>query len=207
MINHRLSKRLALLAGIAKNYSVIWDLCCDHAQLACFLKKENKDLQVYALDIQNDIIEKAKQNIGTDIHLIHADASQFIFPQSCSETLFIIAGVGSHLAIEIMKNVLSQFSEKKIHFLLCPHQDSFYLRYFLRQNKIGLVEEFWIEDRGVGYDIFLACNSLNNVQNISLVNSKMDIKFKNIVKNHLSLKKKFNTLSHIEKATYDEIFI
>ncbi|NUM58926.1 MAG: tRNA (adenine(22)-N(1))-methyltransferase TrmK [Bdellovibrionaceae bacterium] len=108
----RIQKIYSLCEGL-----FIWDICCDHSLIAILNLKENRFQKVYCIDKSFQSLEKTKKHlekIKLFNHYIREDnISEKIEIQCIDGSLLnwekvtgsvIIAGVGSHTCLKIIKS-------------------------------------------------------------------------------------------------------
>ena len=127
------------------SYENIYDLCCDHGKIGSQLHARFPSSNVILIDQVNSIIE--------DIRTLYSDipSKRFsIIKEDCtklkverkSKNLFILAGIGGQLALDIFKNISSQTSDG--HFLFCLNQGVEDFRSALIDNGQELVRDTFL---------------------------------------------------------------
>jgi tRNA (adenine22-N1)-methyltransferase len=162
-ISHRLNTILSLLSE-HRNY---WDLCCDHGQLAEAICFKFSNITVHAIDISPIVYKKLLKALESKYPLI--DTDQVIFNVNQNKLLahlgdaskyqfakngcIIIAGIGSHLMINILEHINT--FDNQFELILLPHQDPFILReYLANQTNYSSLNELVVKDQGKYYQLF-----------------------------------------------------
>ncbi|WP_425380437.1 tRNA (adenine(22)-N(1))-methyltransferase [Spiroplasma endosymbiont of Stenodema calcarata] len=167
----KLSERLLLIAKQVNDKDVICDIGTDHAMIPIYLAKGNLITKAYACDIAEKPLEQAKKKIakyqvGDIITPILADGLQGLTNikiDSC-----IISGLGSTSIFKI----LEQDCDLIDRYILCPNDDSFLLREWVKQQKYFIEKELLIEENEIIYEIIV----INKVAGQKVKNRK-DILF------------------------------
>ena len=145
------SKRIKKLSDpVSFDRLRVFDLCCDHGKigLAC----ADKTREVILIDQVFSIIESLKAtDIPGNVTLLCADATRIELkpqPYDC----FIIAGIGGHLATEILANILSQGTEGT-EIILSPHSHQEVVwEYLEHKNLLGVSYDRFV-DQGKNYEV------------------------------------------------------
>lgn len=202
----RLSPRLSQLAEMAQGYDQYWDICCDHGLLSKKLAQDHPNSEVIALDILPHL-ERVyfNKHFQDNFRFCCRDARVFDFSQDAKgKILFIIAGVGAHLALDIIENLKSLIDTKDCSLLLCIHQKSYLVREAL--SDFSLDCEYWVQDSGKEYDLFL-CKKKHELgkNGLTLFNQKMSENEKRKLLEYFQIKYE-NEKDILEKRRYLHLF-
>ncbi len=153
--NIALSKRLKAIADEVNNASGVADIGTDHAHIPIYLIQKKKADYVYACDINEGPLAKAKENIALynledKIECRLSDGLDNI-RKSEIDTL-IIAGMGGELIIDILSRGKHLRSDIK-QYILSPHSKKKELRENLRSSGFVIKSEKMIKDTSKYYNI------------------------------------------------------
>ncbi len=154
---------VCLYTGEDENRVAI-DVGCDHAKLAIYLIQSGICSHVYACDINEGPIEKAKENIGKRtlkgeplsnyIDVIHTDGFSALEDKNANRVF--ILGMGG----EVISGILgrAEFIRKsenigKIKFILQPMTSEEDLRLYLCENGYDILDEELVLDKDRVYSI------------------------------------------------------
>lgn len=159
------SKRLAAAAQLAaaklyfdeKTPYVAIDVGCDHAKLSIYLIQSGLCSYVYACDIADGPVNRAKQNIKNRkfkseslekyIQVIKTDGLHGL-ENSGANRIFIL-GMGGEVISHIIseaKFLFEKNNKQKISLILNPMTSQDYLRRYLVENGFDIYDELLIED-------------------------------------------------------------
>ena len=204
-----MSKRIKCLQSlISRDSKLIYDLCCDHGQIAWPF---NGNAEVIYVDVVPEITKKLEIKT-TDIpntEVICKDRTKLILKNP--KKTIILAGIGGELSIKILQNLIPQLLIND-EVIISAHKNIDKLRSFLKCSKLGLLEEWLIEDNGQYYEIFKM--SLNSERKISLYG---DLQFQNsnkvdqlnFLKKQISfykVKSQFNSSFEVYVKNYQNIY-
>ena len=129
---------------VPSSTEVIWDLCCDHGKIGeCFAPI----YEVHFVDQVPVIIEKLKEILSTDIPRdnIHLKSVLDLKIDNNKKNCFILAGIGSHLAIKMIEHLKKQ--KPNADFIISTHKNVFELRTYLNsQNFVAHKEKLVFEN-------------------------------------------------------------
>jgi tRNA (adenine22-N1)-methyltransferase len=182
----KMSRRLQKIdAMISQSYQHIWDCCCDHGLLGLSLLQRQAADTIHFVDIVPGILKtleddlktyygQAQNKSGWAVHctdVINLPLAKVSKAPDGDKHLIIIAGVGGELTIELMKAILSTFSNYPLEFILCPVHHNYKVREFLISRQLGLIAESLVIENKRGYEILHV--ALNASEPISRVGSTM----------------------------------
>lgn len=157
----KLSKRLREISANINDIDTLADIGCDHGKLIIDAVLSGKVKIGYAVDISKKSLQKAideakRNNISEKIYFFESDGIKCL-PENID--CVVIAGMGG---IEIA-NILSQ---KRLHskYILVPHQDTVFLRKYLKNNNYNIEKDYVVEDNKF-YDIIVCRHGENNYTN------------------------------------------
>ncbi len=148
---------------IQKIYSLcegpfIWDICCDHSLIAILNLKENRFQKVYCVDKSFQSLEKTKKHLAEIKLSTHSHRKDLISEkieiQCIDGTLLdwekingsvIIAGVGSHTCLKIIKSC-PEYKRTELTWILNPFN---YLDLFRTEIKKLFSETVSLEEHNV----------------------------------------------------------
>lgn len=156
-------------------YSIVWDLCCDHGKIGMgFLKM---GMRVHFVDRVSSIIDKlVKELKTTDIPNTHYKVQYHnilrMKDQFDKKDLIILSGIGGYL-IEQMLTKLHHVNFKG-EILICAHQNVLELRKYLSLTPHTMLDEKLIKENGKFYElILLKIGSTDSKQQVQAIGSKM----------------------------------
>lgn len=166
-----MSKRIQCIQSlVSKDNKLIYDLCCDHGQIAWPF---HYFAEVIYVDIVPAIVKRLKKKVS-DIPFVE------VLQEDCTHLkmknkykTIILAGIGGDLSIKILNNLIPQMLHSD-EIIISAHKNIDKLRAFLHKSNLGLLEEWIIEDNGQFYEIFKM--SLSSHRNITLFG---DLQFQN----------------------------
>ncbi|MCW8995458.1 MAG: tRNA (adenine(22)-N(1))-methyltransferase TrmK [Psychromonas sp.] len=170
-------------AMIARQYTHIWDCCCDHGQLGFSLLNAQAAQTVHFVDIVPKLLEQIEQtlrkywqgdNKSWQVHCTDAGKlpiKQFSGEPQTDKHLLIIAGIGGDLVIELLQSLLSVTAGYHVEYILCPVHHNYKVRQFLIKNHFMLINEALVFENKRGYEILHV--SLEARQPLSPVGSVM----------------------------------
>lgn len=157
-MNHKLSLRLQKIIDAALgNFNAIYDLCCDHGKIGMALSATDPNLKIYLVDQVDSIINDLYSYIPKKekIQILKEDCRKLeIYGQ---KNLYIIAGIGGHLAVEIFHNIKNQ--DKDATFLFCLNQSVEDLKEAIQDSGQNLISEEFFIDNEHGYYLFMTNKS------------------------------------------------
>jgi tRNA (adenine22-N1)-methyltransferase len=148
-----LNKRLSAIAELVREGAKVCDVGTDHAYLPCYLAKRGKNSEIYACDINEKPLTRAKSEIkrqGVFVTLIRSNGLEKVPP--CEDV--IIAGMGGELIAEIAEKC--PFKNTNLHLITQPmtrHED---LRRRLYKSGYAIVSEKTVRENGRIFIIILA---------------------------------------------------
>jgi tRNA (adenine22-N1)-methyltransferase len=160
----KLSKRIqTLINRIPSNTDYLYDLCCDHGEIGIAAAKIFPNTEVVLVDTVASIIETLKNKVADipadNLRIEKKDCriAKFDFKKN---TLFLLAGIGGNLGIEILENILNGRKEnpkiEDISYLCCIHQNQENFKEYLRAETDLVIESNKIlQDNNQFYEIIL----------------------------------------------------
>ncbi len=150
----RLSERLLLIAKQVNEKDIICDIGTDHAMIPIYLAKENLITKAYACDIAVQPLAHAKKNIEKYhtkeiITPILADGLTGV--SNIKIDTCIISGLGSTTILTILQLDYDLIDR----YILCPNDDPFLLREWIKKNKYFIEKELLIKENDIIYDIIV----------------------------------------------------
>ena len=151
----KLSSRLKKIAKYVDDFSNIVDIGCDHGLLDIYLVQTNKNIKVMASDVNENALNNAinnikKYNLDSKITTILSNGLDNI--DTTNIDTIIIAGMGSHTAVSILKNNLKKLKTiKKI--IIQSNNDLDFLREQVTKIGYYITKEELVKDSKIIYTI------------------------------------------------------
>lgn len=154
----KLSPRLAVIANLIPQGSVVADIGTDHAYLPVFLMTQKISPRVIAADLHEKPLAAAIElietlNYNNKIITRQGDGLRVIEPGEAD--VIVIAGMGGGTIAHILEEspeVLTSVNR----IILQPMTGASRVRIWLMENDFSIVEEELIEDDGIIYEIIAA---------------------------------------------------
>ena len=153
--------RLDILSTIPdREYSDIWDTCCDHGKLGYKLIRQFPDALIHFNDIVPHIVEKLKiklYNTPNERYTLNALDARNIKVNN-DNTLIYICGIGGKMAIEIVNDLVAN-NRNDFDLILCTHYHQYELRESLKKLHFKLIKSDLIVHQGQQYEtIYISKN-------------------------------------------------
>ncbi|MFU0251759.1 tRNA (adenine(22)-N(1))-methyltransferase [Spiroplasma sp. Moj] len=149
-----LSERLLLIAKQVNEKDIICDIGTDHAMIPIYLAKGNLITKAYACDIAAQPLAKAKKNIAkyhTEELITPILADGLTGVSDIKIDTCIISGLGSTTILTI----LQRDSDLIDRYILCPNDDPFLLREWIKKHKYFIEKELLIKENDIIYEIIV----------------------------------------------------
>lgn len=206
-------KRLDILSNIPdREYSDIWDTCCDHGKLGYKLIRQFPNSLIHFNDIVPHIVEKLKTklfNVSNHRYTLNTLDARNIKVTN-ENTLIYICGIGGKMAIEIVEDLVNSNS---IHFdlILCTHYHQYELRESLRNLGFKLMSSQLIVHQGQQYEtIYISRTRGKSISEYSEElfdkNCEKSISYFKKCMNHYSKNAKYSHLSNKIYSYYKGLF-
>lgn len=154
-------KRLDIISNYPdREYSDIWDTCCDHGKLGEGLIQHFPKSIIHFNDIAPHIVKKLEsklKNISRERYTLNTLDARKIKIRN-DNTLIYICGIGGKLAIEIVNSLVNE-NTYNFELILCTHYHQCELRKFLRNNNFKLVRSELIDHQGRQYETIYVSRS------------------------------------------------
>lgn len=150
----RLSERLLLIAKQVNEKDIICDIGTDHAMIPIYLAKGNLITKAYSCDIAAQPLAQAKKNIAkyhTEELITPILADGLTGVSDIKIDTCIISGLGSTTILTI----LQRDSDLIDRYILCPNDDSFLLREWIKKHKYFIEKELLIKENDIIYEIIV----------------------------------------------------
>lgn len=180
----KIGKRLQQIEQmISKQYTHIFDCCCDHGLLGFRLLNAQIAQTVHFVDIVPELLAQIEQTLhkywqgekqSWQVHCMDAGKlplNLFSAEPQTDKHLVIIAGVGGELMIELLQSLLPLSAHYNIEYILCPVHHNYKVRQFLIKNHFALLNESLVFENKRGYEVLHV--SLDAALPLSLVGSIM----------------------------------
>lgn len=161
-MGHRLQQ---IQKMISRQYTHIFDCCCDHGLLGFSLLNEQIAQTVHFVDIVPELLKQIEHTLqkhwqgdkqSWQVHCIDAGElpiRQFSSNPQTDNHLIVIAGVGGELMVELLQSLQPLTAEYHIEYLLCPVHHNYKVRQFLIKNHFALLDESLVFENKRGYEI------------------------------------------------------
>lgn len=177
MKNKKLSKRLkAILSFVGTPKSII-DVGCDHGLVCATLSKNKHVKKLYANDISEQCLEKARQNI-TEFGNLEKCSFDLGFGLNNFDNLKVhtclIAGMGGEEIVKILESKPKNLKIKNI--CLQPATKMIYLKRWLGEHNFKIVKDEFFEDSKIYYNFFKVKEGKNKLDEAELIFGKNNLK-------------------------------
>lgn len=157
MIN--LSERLYAAAKLAGESAIFADVGCDHGYLGLYLLEEGMTQKVYAMDVNEGPLMRARENADA---AGFGDKAEFILsdglkeePQPYADTVAIL-GMGRALILKIIKEA-PEFAKSAVKkYVLGPQSEQEQFRRNLTELNLVITRESHVLEDGKYYPVMLA---------------------------------------------------
>ena len=149
----KLSARMEAVVGLAGTGRCIADIGCDHALVSMAAVQRGLYDRALAMDLREGPLEAAKKNIldagfSDRIECRLSDGADGLKENECDAA--IVAGMGGHLIINIVKKNIGKFKALD-RFVLQPQSDVGAVRRFLLEEGFKLTDEDMVFEDGKYY--------------------------------------------------------
>ncbi|TXR54186.1 tRNA (adenine(22)-N(1))-methyltransferase TrmK [Reinekea thalattae] len=166
VLKTKMGKRLmALFQQIPEHSREVIDLCCDHGALGRAILETRPHCSVIFNDVRANIIDQLSQkllSLNASNYQLSIEPAQNLKIQQAESTV-VLAGVGAEQCIEILTELFQQPLAQSCHFIISPATKNFYVRQFLCQQGVYLLNEQTVTEKNRTYEIITV--QLNAVQN------------------------------------------
>ena len=168
----KLNEAVKFVFEILNKPLVVADIGTDHGYLAESLSKESFVKMVLASDISKKSLSKLEELISSrKLDKIKTFVGDGLVPIESAD-VSVIAGIGGHETIKILKNqnVTPQGKRKCDYFVLQPAQNVNELRIWLFENKVKVLKDYVIFDMDRFYPIIIIDISKKQINKKSIYN-------------------------------------
>lgn len=157
----KLSKRLAMVAGMITKGHIVCDIGTDHGYIPIFMVQNDFSPCAYACDVNEGPLAIATQNIAANnledrISCILSDGLKEVADKIDSTNLsIVIAGMGGLLIKRILADDIS-FAKASGELILSPHSEIVEVRHFLLDNGFLISDEDMVLEDGKFYTVIKA---------------------------------------------------
>ena len=148
-----LSKRMQMVANMVTKGSVAADIGCDHGFVSIYLVEQGICPKVIAMDVNEGPLLRAKEHVlerglheKIDIRL--SDGIDKLLKEE-ADSVFI-AGMGGRLVIKILSDHFDKVKGLK-EVILQPQSELHFVRHFLAEQGMSIVQEDMVEEAGKFY--------------------------------------------------------
>ena len=186
----KISQRLQQINQmVEQGYDHIWDCCCDHGLLGMLLLQRNAAPKVHFVDCvaplmqqlslelarffpqqpilnaQNEKEQTTHAQSEWQVHCLDVAALPLAQYGKQAKHLVIIAGVGGELLVELVRSIVSCYSQYHsdnhnhsyhscpLEFILCPVHHNYHVRSSLAELGLSLKQEYLLEENQRFYEI------------------------------------------------------
>ena len=156
-----LSKRMQMVAGMVSKGNVTADIGCDHGFVSIYLIEQEICPRVIAMDVNEGPLLRAKEHIAqrgleSSIDVRLSDGIDKL--QDGEVESIIIAGMGGRLVMKILSSHMDRVKHLK-EIILQPQSELHFVRQFLSENNLHIVQEDMVEEAGKYYPCIKAVYS------------------------------------------------
>lgn len=156
-----LSKRMQMVAGMVSKGNVTADIGCDHGFVSIYLIEQEICPRVIAMDVNEGPLLRAKEHIAqrgleSSIDVRLSDGIDKL--QDGEAESIIIAGMGGRLVMKILSSHMDRVKHLK-EIILQPQSELHFVRQFLSENDLHIVQEDMVEEAGKYYPCIKAVYS------------------------------------------------
>lgn len=156
-VKTRLGRRLqALFNTLPEGTDILIDLCCDHGALGRAALETERARQVIFNDVHPGIMDKLQtqlDRIGAKGYQLSIEPAQNLTLPEATQGVVILAGVGDEQSIAILMALFSQPQAQQYRFVVSPATKTAFVRHYLRQCSIQLIDDDIVDDAGRCYEI------------------------------------------------------
>lgn len=155
----QLSDRLKRVADYVCTGNIAADVGCDHAYTSIYLVQNNISPHVYAMDVNEGPVLKARENVslhkcGNQITVIRSDGLGMIKPEYGIKSI-IISGMGGNLIIDILRNA-GRALDNCEELIVQPQSDVWKVRRYLHESGYSIIDEDMVYEESKYYVIIKA---------------------------------------------------
>ncbi|EQC47634.1 tRNA (adenine(22)-N(1))-methyltransferase TrmK [Bacteriovorax sp. Seq25_V] len=155
-----LSQRLKAISSLVqKNYTSVWDICCDHGKLGLEILKRDKCEKLFLVDCVESIMANLKYLQSEQVDVICKDGA--FIDNLGSNSLVCICGVGGEEMIHILEGLELRNDLRDTDFILSPHNQAYKVRSYLRSRGLNKLSEHLITDRSWTYEVLFVGHQYN----------------------------------------------
>ena len=236
----KISQRLQQINRmVGPGYDHIWDCCCDHGLLGMLLLQRNAAPKVHFVDCvaplmqqlslelarffpqqpilnaQNEKEQTTHAQSEWQVHCLDVAALPLAQYGKQAKHLVIIAGVGGELLVELVRSIVSCYSQyhsdnhnhsyhsSPLEFILCPVHHNYHVRSSLAELGLSLKQEYLLEENQRFYEILhLTHSSIASKRNdVAPLSSTGSIMWQGLDADKTSQAKRYlvQTISHYQR--------
>ena len=230
----KISQRLQQINQmVEQGYDHIWDCCCDHGLLGMLLLQRNAAPKVHFVDCVAPLMQQLSLELArffpphhetenTDlaqsewqVHCLDVAALPLAQYGKQAKHLVIIAGVGGELLVELVRSIVSCYSQYHsdnhnhsyhscpLEFILCPVHHNYHVRSSLAELGLSLKQEYLLEENQRFYEILhLTHSSIASKRNdVAPLSSTGSIMWQGLDADKTSQAKRYlvQTISHYQR--------
>ncbi|MBQ8882171.1 MAG: SAM-dependent methyltransferase [Clostridia bacterium] len=142
--------RIKTLCSLIKPCNILADIGCDHALVSAYAIRNKLADKVYAVDISETAVNKAKNRLARYAGATAILSNGFTNLPEKVDTA-VIAGMGGMKIIEILQQI-----DYRPSLVLGAQHDAYRLRNYLNTNGYKITQDFCLFDHGKFYDFICA---------------------------------------------------
>ena len=142
--------RIKTLCSLIKPCNILADIGCDHALVSAYAIRTKLADKVYAVDISETAVNKAKNRLARYAGATAILSNGFTNLPEKVDTA-VIAGMGGMKIIEILQQI-----DYRPSLVLGAQHDAYRLRNYLATNGYKITQDFCLFDHGKFYDFICA---------------------------------------------------
>ena len=141
--------RLEFVASCVPSCKTLADVGCDHGRLCQLVINANKAQKVYACDVSEKCLQKAK-SLLCSYENVEFYVSDGLDSVPCSEVV-VICGMGAKTIVDIISR-----AKYKPYYVLGAQRNVDFLRRYLSENGFEIVKDVKIKEDSKYYDVICA---------------------------------------------------
>ena len=147
-----ISKKIKSISNLIQDNSIIADIGTDHGYLIVEILKNNNNVFVYGVDINEKPLHNAKQNLNKfnikkGYELIISDGFQNIRNKNIDTA--VLAGIGQYKILEILNNI----NDSVTNIIFASSDKSNKIREWISNNSFKIIFEDIVYENGFFYEI------------------------------------------------------
>lgn len=206
------SLRIAHMCKIVGRTKSFADVGCDHGFVSIYLAYFNKAKQIYACDISENCVDKARANakkfgVYDKVNFVVSNGLESLNVNYLSTVL--IAGMGGEEIVKIIQNKSAKLKIK--NFILQPATKVLYLKQWLTENGFKIQKDEILEEKNKFYCFLKIKRGKSKLNKLELLFGKKNLKkpsltFKKYLANFEEKTQKYFNQGH-SKQLQEQLFL